>query len=37
LRVLRLDISVFNVHITNQFQTAFAWGWGGGGGVKIRY
>jgi hypothetical protein len=32
LRVLRLEISVYIVYITNQFQTTFAGG--GGGGVK---
>jgi hypothetical protein len=32
LRVLRLEVSVYNVYITNQFQTTFAQG--GGGGVK---
>jgi len=31
LRVLRLDVSVYNVYITNQFQTTFA---RGGGGVN---
>ncbi len=34
LRVLRLEISVYNVYITNQFQTTFARGGGGGGVVK---
>jgi hypothetical protein len=29
LRVLRLEISVYNVFITNQFQTTFARGVGG--------
>jgi hypothetical protein len=29
LRVLRLDVSVYNVYITNQFQTTFARVWGG--------
>jgi hypothetical protein len=33
LRVLRLGVSVYNVYITNQFQTTFA---GGGGGV-VKY
>ncbi len=33
LRVLRLDVSVYNVYVTNQFQTTFALGGGGGGGV----
>jgi hypothetical protein len=33
-RVLRLEVSVYNVYITNQFQTTFARGGGGGGGVK---
>ena len=32
LRVLRLEVSVYNVYITNQFQTTFAQG--GGGGIK---
>jgi hypothetical protein len=36
LRVLRIEVSVYNVHITNQFQTTFAQGDGGGGGSKIR-
>ncbi len=31
LRVLRLKVSVYNVYITNQFQTTFARGGGGGG------
>ncbi len=30
LRVLRLEVSVYNVYITNQSQTTFAV-WGGGG------
>jgi hypothetical protein len=35
LRVLRLEVSVYNVYIANQFQTTFARGAGvGGGGVK---
>jgi hypothetical protein len=29
LRVLRLEVSLYNVYITNQFQTTFS---GGGGG-----
>jgi hypothetical protein len=33
LRVLRLEVSVCNVYITNQFQTTV---FGGGGGGKIR-
>jgi hypothetical protein len=33
LRVLRLEVSVYNVNNTNQCQTTFAQ-WGGGGGVK---
>jgi hypothetical protein len=33
LRILRLEASVYNVYITNQFQATFALG-GGGGGVK---
>jgi hypothetical protein len=32
LGVLRLEVSVYNVYITNQFQTTFTWG--GGGRVK---
>jgi hypothetical protein len=32
LRVLRLEVSVYNVHITNQFQTTLLKG--GGGGVN---
>jgi hypothetical protein len=31
LTVLRLQVSVYNVYVTNQFQTTFALGWGGGG------
>ncbi len=34
LGVLRLDVSVYNVHITNQCQTNFTQGGVGGGGVK---
>ncbi len=30
LRVLRLEVSVYNVYITNQFQPTFAQGGGGG-------
>jgi hypothetical protein len=30
LRVLRFEVSVYNVYITNQFQTTFAQGRGGG-------
>jgi hypothetical protein len=33
LKGLRLEVSLYNVYITNQFQTNFARG-GGGGGVK---
>ncbi len=33
-RVLRLEVSVYNVYITNQLQVAFAQG-GGGEGSKI--
>ncbi len=33
LGVLRLKVSVYNVYMTNQFQTTFAQG---GGGSKIR-
>ncbi len=33
LRVLRIEVSVYNVYITKQFQTTFARGWGGGVGV----
>jgi hypothetical protein len=29
LRVLRLEVSVYNVYITNQFQSTFAQGGGG--------
>ncbi len=37
VRVRRLDVSVYNVYITNKFQTTFAGREvGGGGGVKIR-
>jgi hypothetical protein len=32
LKVFRLEVSAYNVHITNQFQPTFAGG--GGGGVK---
>ncbi len=35
LRVLRLEVSVYNVYITNQFH--FARGGGGGGGYKRWY
>jgi hypothetical protein len=31
LRGLRLEVSLYNVCITNQFQTTFAQGGGGGG------
>ncbi len=31
MRVLRLEVSVYNVYITNQCQTTFARGEGGGG------
>jgi hypothetical protein len=34
LRVLRFEVSLYNVYIVNQFQTTFAQGVGGGGGVK---
>ncbi len=35
LAILRLEVSVYNVYITNQFQVTFAWEWGlGEGGVK---
>jgi hypothetical protein len=42
LRVLRLEVSVYNVYITNQFKTTFSrWGggggWGGGGWGKIHW
>jgi hypothetical protein len=30
LRVLRLEVYVYNVYITNQFPATFAWGGGGG-------
>jgi hypothetical protein len=33
LRVLRLEVSVYNVYITNKFQTTFAQG--GGGGINL--
>jgi hypothetical protein len=36
LRVLRLEVSVYNVYITNQFQTNFAREGGGVGGGGIR-
>ncbi len=32
LRFLRLEVSVYNVYVTNQFQTTFCSGGGGGGG-----
>jgi hypothetical protein len=32
LRVLRIEVSVYSVYITNQFQTTFARGGGGGRG-----
>jgi hypothetical protein len=36
LRVLRLQVSVYNVYITNQFQTTFAQGgWGVNPLVKV--
>jgi hypothetical protein len=28
LRVLRLEVSAYNIYITNQFQTTFAQKWG---------
>jgi hypothetical protein len=34
LRVLRLEVSVYNVYIRKQFQTTFAQGGAGGRGVK---
>jgi hypothetical protein len=34
LRVLRIEVSVYNVYITNQFPTTFAQGGRGEGGVK---
>ncbi len=34
LRVLRLEVNIYNVYFTNQFQTPFVRG--GGGGGKIR-
>jgi hypothetical protein len=34
LRVIRLEVSVYNVYITKQFQTTFARGGGGGGVVN---
>ncbi len=33
LKVLRLEVSVCNVYMTNKFQNTFAWE-GGGGGVS---
>jgi hypothetical protein len=33
--VLRLEVSVYNVYITNQFQTTFAQGEGGGGVIAV--
>ncbi len=30
MRVLRLEVYVYNVYITNQFQTTFAWVGAGG-------
>ncbi len=35
LRFLRLEVSVYSVYITSQFQTTFAQGWGGGGGKSV--
>ncbi len=36
LRVPRLEVSVYNVYITDQFQITFGQGGGGGGGgVKL--
>ena len=35
MRVLRLEVSVYNVYITNQFQTTFDRGAGGGGRVRL--
>ncbi len=35
LRVLRLEASVYNVYITNQFQTTFAQAGGGGGKNRL--
>jgi hypothetical protein len=35
LRVLRLEVSVYNVYIANQFQTTFARGAGGGGVLNL--
>ena len=32
LRLLRLKVSLYNVYISNQFQTTFEGGVGGGGG-----
>ena len=29
LKVLRFEVSAYNVYISNQFQTIFAWGWVG--------
>jgi hypothetical protein len=30
LRIVRLEVSIYDVYITNQFQTTFAHGGGGG-------
>jgi hypothetical protein len=35
LRFLRLEVSVYNVYIANQFQITFARGRGGGGGLNL--
>jgi hypothetical protein len=35
LRVLRLEASVHNVYITNQFQTTFVQGRGGGSNIRV--
>ncbi len=34
LRVLRLEVSVYNVYITNQFQKPLLLGGGGGGNIR---
>jgi hypothetical protein len=31
MRVLRLEVSAYNVYITSPFKTTFDGGWGGGG------
>jgi hypothetical protein len=36
LRVIRLEVSVYNVYITHQIQTTFTQGGGGGGGKILK-